>query len=170
MDAICQGIEAFIADGVKEGFGSKTTTTAFCTLGESRRGLVAERSSFLTYEKPVVVTVMSTFANYKEAPRKFGFEYFLEGLMVSEDAQNELPKYIQEALVDNAEVGGVHITSVESAGQPALVLALEPATASPILRSGEMPPSAYSSESCKVQYAMSMVIAAISGGMMMMML
>jgi len=165
LDAICQGIEAFIADGVKEGFGSSTTTTAFCTLGESRRSLVAERSSFLTYEKPVVVTVLSTFANYKEAPRKFGFEYFLEGLMVSEDAQNELPNYIQEALGDSAGVRGVNITSVESAGQPALVLALEPdgPTASPtaILRSGELSPSAN---------AISMAIASISGGMMMMMM
>jgi len=176
LGVICQGVEAYIAEGVKEGFGSDTTTTIYCTLGETRRGrgLVATRRSLLVYEKPVLVTVMSTFANYKKAPRQFGFDHFLEGLMVSDDLQDKLPNYIQEALGDNTEIEGVHISSLESSGQPVLILAFGPdaPTASPsaIVRSGEMSPSPFSG-ACKVQYyAASMVTATtIAGGIIMMM-
>jgi len=126
----------------------------------------------MDYEKPILLTVTSTFPNYNEAPRQFGFENFLEGLIISKDAQNELAQYIQEAM--GSAIDGVHITLLDTPRKPILIVAFgeDAPTASPTVFNSTSGTTSQGAPSAahEVQYVVSLMVASIAGGMIMMMM
>eukprot|EP00526_Cylindrotheca_closterium_P008389 CAMPEP_0113624610 /NCGR_PEP_ID=MMETSP0017_2-20120614/12694_1 /TAXON_ID=2856 /ORGANISM="Cylindrotheca closterium" /LENGTH=850 /DNA_ID=CAMNT_0000534661 /DNA_START=60 /DNA_END=2612 /DNA_ORIENTATION=+ /assembly_acc=CAM_ASM_000147 len=132
LPKICTGLETFLKTNLQIAFNTNTQTSIICTRGQTRnRGRELFGNSFLDYEKPILVTVTTSFADFREAPRQFGFLGYLEDLIVSEKAQTELPNIIQQAM--GSSVAGVHIRLVQVQNKPILIVAFgdQPPTPSP---------------------------------------
>ena len=127
LDVVCNGFEGFISQGIRDAYGASSTTTVVCTQGQRRL------QGSLEFDKPVLITVTTTFPDFRSAPRQFGFTDFLEQLIVSDRAQTELPQYIQQAVGNNSDIDGVHVTLVYSKNNPVLIVAFggDSPTASP---------------------------------------
>lgn len=175
LNAICNGFGAFILEGVKDAYGSGSTSTVVCTKGqgqEQRRHLQGGTTTpFLDYEKPVLITVTTRFPNYRTAPRQFGFLEFLEELVVSDTAIRELPKYIQQAL--GTTIDGVHVTVVSSktSKTPVLIVAFgeDAPTASPtVTNTTKTPGSASGAEGHFQEYLLSLLLSSVVGCIMLM--
>lgn len=111
VDVICSGVGSFLEQGVQDAYGSDCFSTVTCEqegpgLG---RKLVGKFNIFwgivFDYEKPAFFTVTTTFIDHRTAPREYGFAEFLEQLIVSDKAQEQVPGYVQ-----NAEGGQVFDT------------------------------------------------------------
>ena len=119
LEVICNGIGAFLKQGIQDAYGPNTASTVTCeqSRGGSRNLLVTAKNNIFRpglfdYEKPVLFTITTTFSDYQTAPRQYGFADFLEQLIVSDKAQRELPKYIQKAVGGLAFIDGVHVRLV----------------------------------------------------------
>lgn len=118
LQVICSGVGAFLKQGIKDVYGPDTVSVVTCSqeLNQGLRHLVGAdnifRDAVVDYEKPVLFKVTTTFDNYKTAPRQYGFTNFLEQLIVSDKAQRELPKYIQNAVGGLVFIDGVHVRLV----------------------------------------------------------
>ncbi|CAJ1959940.1 unnamed protein product [Cylindrotheca closterium] len=119
LDLICNGLEGFLKAHIQAAFDTNAQTSIACTQQQTRRDLVV--TSFLDYEKPILLTVSSSFADFRQAPRQYFFLDFLEDLVVSEAAVAELPQYVKDAMGSSVE--GVHIRLVETDDKPLLILA-----------------------------------------------
>lgn len=87
LDKICTAIETVLAEGIGAVFNTNTQTTATCTIGLNQglnRRLQKMELFKDLYEKPILITVATTFDDVRVAPRQFGFADFLEDLIVSE--------------------------------------------------------------------------------------
>jgi len=138
LDTICIGFAGFITKAIQDEFGAGAASTVTCSRGRGRRHLQDNNTTSvlddqkppdmvtnqLDYEKPVLITVATTFPNWKTAPRQFGFLEFLEQLVVSDRAMSELPLYIQRALGTNSDIGAVYVTLLQQpqARQKAVLL------------------------------------------------
>jgi len=130
LDAICNGFGAFINQGIQDAYGTGITSNSVCV-----QGLRRQRRNLQAWEKPILITVTTTFPDFTTAPRQFGFVDFLEQLVVSDKAQTDLPIYLQQAIAGTNLDGDVHVTLVNSTtnNNPVLVVAFgdDAPTASP---------------------------------------
>ncbi|CAJ1928700.1 unnamed protein product [Cylindrotheca closterium] len=135
LDIVCEGIGNFLNSGIQGVYGSDTMSAISCSQqGLGRRSLVGNDNIFrppggvgvveevFDYEKPVLITVVTTFDNYKTAPRQFGYADFLEQLLVSDRAQEQLPQYIQNAVGGLVFIEGVHVRLVFTPKKPIILL------------------------------------------------
>jgi len=133
LDKICTAIETVLAEGIGAAFNTNTKTTATCTRGLNqglnRRLKKLELFKDL-YEKPIWITVATTFDDVRVAPRQYGFVDVLEDLIVSEASQTRLQQQLQASL--GASVENVNIGLVETENKPILVVSFrDPPTSSP---------------------------------------
>lgn len=188
LNAICVGFEGFISQGIQDEYGLGATTQVVCTRGQGRRSLQDNTTTSvldedekpdmvtnqLDYEKPVLITLSTTFPDYKRAPRQFGFLDFLEQLVVSDRAIAELPQYVQQALGPNADIGGVHVTLVQARKKAVLIVAFgeDSPTASPTVLNvtadnSTLAPISLSTANA-VPCLVSLLLCALVGGIMVM--
>jgi len=195
LDIICEGIGNFLNDGIKGVYGNDVASVISCTQGQSGdgRNLVGNDNIFmpaaggvgiveevLDYEKPVLITVVTTFDSYRTAPRQFGYIDFLEQLIVSDRAQEDLPQYIQNAVGGLRFIDGVHVRLVFTPKKPILIVGFgeDSPTPSPSRDSvtldlvgndstaeeGMRSPSASASGVMGVHYLWSFVVCSVIGG------
>lgn len=132
LDIVCEGLHAFFDQFIQNVYDTASSTTIACNKGEYRHANIFARgqnrrtnifASTVGSEELVLVTVTTSFDDHRSAPLQFGFKEFLEQLIVSEDAQKDLPSFIRQALGDTV---GVHITLKDIRGWDVVVIAFGP--------------------------------------------
>lgn len=123
LNKICTGLEAFLQQSIQHTFDTTTTETSIvCTRGQNRRQAEVISSVVGSTEKPILITVTTSFTDFHAAPLPFGFLGVVEELIVSETAQTQLVEYIQQQF--GSEVAGVRIRLVEINNKPILIVNL----------------------------------------------
>lgn len=139
----------------------------------------------LDYEKPVLITVVTTFDSYRTAPRQVGYSEFLEQLIVSDRARQQLPQYIQNAVGGMRFIEGIHVRLVFTPKKPMLLVGFGADSPTPSPSSnvtagtplelvgnentmGEEGGGWSPSGEMGIQYVWSLIVCAVVGGMILM--
>jgi len=177
LDPICTGFGGFINQGIKDVYGSSSSSTVTCTQQETLiRGRDLQKA--FDHQKPILITVATRFPDFNSAPRNIAFTAFLEELVVSYRAQTELPNYLQQAVAGTSLSGEtVHLAVVNDTNQqPQLVVVFggdapsaNPSAAPSATSAAPAPaPAPTNSGGCHISHLVSLLFCAAVAGMPMM--